>query len=111
LSTVLVLDSTSLGNGDDQLGQTLIVNFLRAWALRDNDLDTILMYNTGVTLAEDNTGAAGLLKMMSERGTEILLCGTCVDHFGLRGKLATGTISDMRAIVERLASASKLIYV
>lgn len=107
---VLVLDGATLGRGNDDLGATLIVNFLRNVAFRDDVPETIVCYNTGVKLAEANSEALPMLQALAEKGVDILLCGTCVDHFKLEGRLGTGRIGDMRCIVDSLMTADKVIY-
>ena len=44
-----------------------------------------------------------------EQGKQVLLCGTCLNHFGLEEKVAAGEISNMYAISEALLQAGKAI--
>jgi selenium metabolism protein YedF len=111
MTTVLVLDADTLGRDDVQLGHTLIPSFLRTLALRDDVPHTVVVYNSGVKLAVSQSQTADLLQALEQRGSEILLCGTCVDYFSLRSSLGVGTVSDMRTIVDRLMLAEKVIYV
>ena len=46
---------------------------------------------------------------MEEQGVEIMTCGTCLDYYGLKEKLAVGTVTNMYSIVEKLAGADKII--
>ena len=46
---------------------------------------------------------------MEAQGVEILTCGTCANYYGLEGKLAVGSITNMYAIVEKLTAAGKVI--
>lgn len=107
---VLVLDGATLGRGNDDLGATLIVNFLRNIAFRDDVPESIVCYNTGVKLAEASSAALPMLQALAEKGSDIVLCGTCVDYFKLEGKLGVGRVGDMRGIVDSLMSADKVIY-
>ncbi len=111
VKTVLVLDSDTLGRGDEPLGRTLIANFLRTLAFRDDVPQTIVAYNAGVKLAAAGSPTAPLLDALRQKGADLLLCGTCVDYFELRGRLVVGEVSDMRTIVERLSGAAKVLYV
>ncbi|MCL4535629.1 MAG: sulfurtransferase-like selenium metabolism protein YedF [Bacteroidetes bacterium] len=111
MNVVLALDSDALGHGDDELGQTLIVNFLRTLAFRDDVPQTIVCYNYGVKLAETGSLALPALEALVQRGAEVLLCGTCVNYLNLQARLAVGEVSDMRTIVERLLAADKVLYV
>ncbi|MHB0870248.1 MAG: sulfurtransferase-like selenium metabolism protein YedF [Chloroflexota bacterium] len=109
--TVLVLDSATLGRGDDDLGSQLMVNFLRALAFRDEVPGTVLCYNAGVKLAEQGSPAVPMLEALAQKGAEIVLCGTCVSYFQLSERLALGRVSNMQEIVDTLMKAEKAIYV
>jgi hypothetical protein len=39
----------------------------------------------------------------------LLVCGTCVDYFDLKGTIAAGTISNMYDILRQLSTAKKVI--
>ncbi|MBQ1602479.1 MAG: DsrE family protein, partial [Oscillospiraceae bacterium] len=56
-------------------------------------------------------GSASLedLKNMEAQGVEILTCGTCLDYYGLKEQLRVGSVTNMYAIVEKLANAGKVI--
>ena len=49
------------------------------------------------------------LKNMEAQGVEILTCGTCLDYYNLKDKLAVGSVTNMYTIVEKLANADKII--
>jgi selenium metabolism protein YedF len=108
--TVLVLDSATLGRGDDELGAQLMVNFLRTIAFRDGVPETVACYNGGVKLAEVGSPAVPMLEALSQKGSDIVLCGTCVSFFQLQDKLAIGRVGDMKGIVEALSTAGKVLY-
>ena len=46
---------------------------------------------------------------MEEQGTVIMTCGTCLDYYGIKDKLAVGTVTNMYSIVETLQNAGKVI--
>ena len=46
---------------------------------------------------------------MQEQGVEILTCGTCLDFYGLKEKLAVGGITNMYSIVEKLNTAGRIL--
>ena len=46
---------------------------------------------------------------MEEQGTVIMTCGTCLDFYGIKDKLAVGTVTNMYSIVETLQNAEKVI--
>lgn len=38
-----------------------------------------------------------------------MTCGTCLDYYGLKEKLAVGTVTNMYSIVETMDQATKVI--
>lgn len=42
---------------------------------------------------------------MEAQGVEDLTCGTCLDYYNLKDKLAVGSVTNMYTIVEKLANA------
>jgi selenium metabolism protein YedF len=111
LDSVLVLSSDTMGRGDDELGHTLIKNFLYALNESDNLPKTILLYNTGVKLASENPDTIADLKKLEEKGVEILVCGVCLNFFGLTEKLQVGSVSNMYSIVQTKLAAEKIIQI
>ncbi len=109
-NTVLVVDSATLGRGDEELGAQLMVNFLRTIAFRDEVPETVVCYNGGVKMAEQGSPAVPMLEVLAQKGADIVLCGTCVKFFGLQDKLAIGRVGDMQGIVDALSKAGKVIY-
>lgn len=49
------------------------------------------------------------VRKLMERGTEVLVCGTCLDFYGLKEKLAVGEVSNMYDILGRMREAAKVI--
>jgi selenium metabolism protein YedF len=108
--TVLVLDADTLGRGDDELGSILMVSLLRTIAFRDEVPGTVVCYNAGVKLAESGSAAVPMLETLAQKGSDIVLCGTCVNYFDLSDRLAIGRVGDMQGIVDTLIQAAKIIY-
>ena len=46
---------------------------------------------------------------ISSLGIRILLCGTCVDHYGLHDRVGAGQISNAYTIAETMLAASRLV--
>jgi len=77
------------------------------------ELDTkpnrLLLVNSGVQLATEGSKVLDTLMALSERGVEVLSCGTCLDFFGLKGKLKVGVVSNMYEIIQSMVEADRLI--
>ena len=106
---IVVISSDRMGTGNDALGKVLIKGFIFAVSQLDKLPKTILFYNGGATLTAEGSDSLADLKNMEEQGVEIMTCGTCLDYYGLKEKLAVGTVTNMYSIVEKLAGADKII--
>ena len=111
LETVVVVNGDSMGSGDEALGSKLLGNFLRTLAELDPKPGAIVFYNAGVKLLAEGTPLLIELKTLDDAGVDLLGCGTCLDHFGLIGRLAVGEVSNMRAIAGRLLGARSVVTV
>ena len=107
--TVVAVSSDRMGDGDDELGRILMKSFLFAVTQLDKLPETILFYNGGAKLTVEGSESLEDLKKMEEQGTVIMTCGTCLDFYGIKDKLAVGTVTNMYSIVETLQNAGKVI--
>ena len=106
---VVVVSSDRMGTGNDELGKVLIKGFIFAVTQLDTLPKAMLFYNGGVTLTTEGSPALEDLKSLEAQGVEIMSCGTCLDYYGLKDKLAVGSVTNMYKIVETQAKATKVI--
>ncbi len=99
---VLLLGGEGMGRGDDALGATILANFLKTLVANPLRPDKIVCWNAGVKLLIGDSPVIGTLQDLEGIGMEILACKTCVDRFGLDGKLRAGEISTMPVLSELL---------
>lgn len=108
-NVVVYINSNLMGIGDEALGVILMRSFLKT-LLDLNPLPSKLIFvNSGVRLTTEGSEVLDTLRALSEKGVEILSCGTCLDFYGLKEKLKAGVISNMFDIVQSLLSADRLI--
>ena len=107
--TIAVISSDRMGEGNDELGRVLMKGFIYALSQLEKLPETILFYNGGATITCEGSESLADLKSMEEQGVKIFTCGTCLDYYGLKEKLAVGTVTNMYAIVETMASAGRVI--
>ena len=108
-NTVVVVSSDRMGTGNDELGKVLIKGFIFAVTQLDKLPKTMLFYNGGATLTTEGSDSLEDLKSLEVQGVEIMTCGTCLDYYGLKDKLAVGSVTNMYSIVETQAKATKII--
>ncbi|MDR1587847.1 MAG: sulfurtransferase-like selenium metabolism protein YedF [Treponema sp.] len=106
---VLAIGQNTMGSGNDELGAILIKAFIYSLAELDRPPETVLFFNSGVKLSTEGSNVIADLKTLESKGTIISSCGTCLDFYGLKEKLAVGNVTNMYAIVSAMADAEKLI--
>ena len=106
---LVVLPGSGMGTGDTKLGTALMKAFVFALTKQDQLPDTILCYNTGAYLTCADADTLEDLKLLESEGVTILTCGTCLDFYGLKEKLAVGGVTNMYDIVERMEKAAQII--
>ena len=106
---LVVLSANVMGTGDAKLGTSLMKAFVFALTKQDQLPDTILCYNTGAYLTCEGADTLEDLKLLESEGVTVLTCGTCLDFYGLKEKLAVGGVTNMYDIVERMENAARII--
>jgi len=107
--TVVFIPAYAIGRGPEELQEILIRAFLHTLNEVEPLPDAIIFINTGVKLTVEGSPVIEDLRALEEKGVEILICGTCLDYFGLKDKVALGTVSNMYTIAETLLKAGKVV--
>jgi selenium metabolism protein YedF len=106
---VVYINSQFMGIGDEALGTILMRSFLKTLLELEMKPSRLILINSGVRLATEGSEVLETLGTLSEKGIEILSCGTCLDFYGLKEKLKVGKISNMYDIAQSLLEADRLI--
>jgi selenium metabolism protein YedF len=109
---IMVMCATDrIGFGDDALGLKLMANFLRTLEEMGRELWRLVFVNNGVKLAVDGSEVLDDLKALESQGVEILVCGTCLNHFNLLERKQVGETTNMLDIVTAMQLADKVINI
>ncbi len=106
---VICLSANVMGTGDEKLGKALMKAFVFAVTKQDKLPETIVCYNTGAYLTCEGADTLEDMKALEAEGVKILTCGTCLDFYGIKEKLAVGTVTNMYEIVETLEQARQVV--
>ena len=106
---VISIGSDKMGEGEEELGKILIKGFIYALTEAETLPKTVLLYNKGVLLASTFEDTVKDLKVLEERGVEILSCGTCANFYHVQDQIKVGTLTNMYTILERQMKAAKVI--
>lgn len=107
--TVIAVTSDKMGEGDDVLGEKLMLTFFKMLVLQEPAPSSVVFYNSGVKLALDDSPVLIYLRELAGKGTGIYLCTTCINHFGIKERLPIGSFSDMYQIMNILRDADHII--
>jgi len=103
------LSADVIGRGDDGLGGKLMLNFLKTLPELGPELWRIVMVNGAVRMTAQDSPYLEALHALETQGVSILVCGTCLEFFGLLDKRAVGQTTNMLDVVTSLQLADKVI--
>lgn len=107
---IAVLCATDrMGFGDDELGQKLMVSYIKTLKEMGPELWHLIFVNNGVKLTIGGSPVLEALQGYEKEGLKILVCGTCLDHFDLLEKKQVGDTTNMLDIVMATQLADKVI--
>jgi len=106
---LVLLASSVFGSGDDDLGGKLMKNFLTTLPECEKSLWRIVLLNSGVKLTVENSPVIDELRALERSGISILVCGACLNHFGLLEKKVVGQTTNMLDVVTSMQVADKII--
>ena len=106
---IIVITSDKMGEGDIDLGQLLMSNFIKSIKDLDKLPQKMIFYNKGVTLATKDSPLIDHLTDLEKMGDELLLCATCVNHYELADIVGAGILSNMYTIAGVMASTGNIV--
>ena len=107
--TIILISKDKLGTGDDFLGGQLMLNFLKTLKEMGKSLWRLVFLNSGVKLTIEGAEALPLIQELAGQGVSVLVCGTCLNYFGLLEQKKVGETTNMLDIVTSLQVADKVI--
>jgi selenium metabolism protein YedF len=73
--------------------------------------DVMIFFNAGVKLATEGSKVSDDLHSLENQGIGILVCGTCLDYFGLKDNVRVGVVTNVYDIAETMLSAGWVIRI
>lgn len=108
---MVLVRSDTLGRGDEALGAGLMKNFLLTLQEMGPALWRLVFVNAGVKLCCRGSQSLEALQGLAGGGVGILVCGTCLNHYGLLEQKEVGETTNMLDIVTGMQVAGKVITV
>ena len=108
-NTLMIIGSSSLGEGEIDLGEKLMSAFLETLAKSDDLPSEIICINSGIFLTTGGSPVLDILERYEEQGASILSCGTCLDYYGRKERLCVGEATNMKETVNALLRFKKVL--
>jgi selenium metabolism protein YedF len=108
-STVVLVKSNVLGQGDDKLGSILMKSLMYTFTQMEGEIKSLIFLNSGVLLTTAGSELIEHIRILESHGVEVISCGTCLDFYGLLDKLQVGAVGNMYSIAEEMLHSSKVI--
>lgn len=106
---LIQINSFGMGSGDKELGLQLIEKYFELQTQEEEVPSFIVFYNEGVKLLTSNSPALKALKELEKRGTKLIACSTCLNHYKLTEELQVGLSGGMPDIIALQIRATKVI--
>lgn len=105
----MIISKIKLGDGDDTLGKILIRSFIQTLMDVEPLPSKIFFVNSGIFLTLEDSPVLEELKKITEKGVKIYSCGTCLDFYKVKDKLAVGEVGNMFLLLEILSKGGIIL--
>ena len=106
---LLVLTSAEIGVGVADLGSRLTELLLKSLIQDEVQPAKVLFLNSAIFLTTEGSHVLESLRTLTEGGTELISCITCLEYFNRRDKVAVGIEGNMKETVHALGAYSKVV--
>ncbi|HQA50416.1 MAG: sulfurtransferase-like selenium metabolism protein YedF [Syntrophomonadaceae bacterium] len=107
--TAVLITNTGIGQGEHQLGSMLMNQFFFSLTRLEEVVRCILFINSGVFLVTEGSDILPHLRVLQERGVEIIISSACLEHYQLTDKIQIGSMANMFTITEKLMDSLRVI--
>jgi len=108
---LVLVTSDRMGRGDNELGEKLMISYLKTINEMGSELWQLIFLNSGVKLTTNASPVLKELQTYEKDGVIILSCGTCLEHFELTAAKEVGGTTNMLDIVTATQLADKIVQV
>ena len=108
-STLIQIIHDGMGVADPELQHTLLRKYLLLLQENQTLPGAICFYTSGVKMVVEGSPVLDVLQSMEAQGVRLIICKTCLDHYGLLSKVRVGIVGGMGDIVSAQMLAAKVI--
>ena len=106
---VLQVIHDGMGSADAQLQHELLRKYLLLLHENGTLPDAICFYTSGVKMVVAGSPVLDVLQTFEAQGIRLIVCKTCLDHYGLTDKVCVGIVGGMGDIIAAQTLADKVI--
>ena len=106
---LIVLNSSRLGQGNPRLGESLMTSFLESVLTGQARPVAILLYNSAVVLATDQSPVCPVLKKCADPGIDILVNQESLEFYSLDKSVCAGHPASMDEMTQRMMNAATVV--
>lgn len=110
-NTVILVTRNGMGSAAPELQEKLIRTYFK---LLDESKDVpavICFYTEGVKLVVKGSPILDVLVDLEAKGVRLVICGTCLNFYGLIDDVEVGIVGGMTDIIEAQRRAAKVISI
>jgi selenium metabolism protein YedF len=111
LDMVVLVGSNQFGVGERELGDILIKGYFYTLTESKPYPKSVLFVNSGAYLTLEDSTVLEYVRTLESEGVQILTCGTCLDYYHVKDKLAVGGVTNMYTIVEMMNGARNTVRI
>lgn len=105
----IMITTDRMGFGDNELGLKLMANFLATLKEMGKNLWRLIFVNNGVKVTTEGAETLPSIQELERSGVRVMVCGTCLNHFGLLEEKGVGETTNMLDVVTSLQISDKVI--
>jgi hypothetical protein len=108
-NVTIMVTNNGMGQAAPELTQKLLITYLQLLDLEDRLPTTICFYTEGIHMVLVDSPVLEELQALAQRGIRLVVCGTCVNFYGVKDRMAVGEIGSMKDIMAAQWNSAKVI--
>lgn len=106
---LVAITRDGMGQAPPELAHKLLRTWLTLVLQNDRLPGAICFYTEGVRLVVEGSPVLDLLQTLEARGVRLVICSTCLGHYGLSERVRVGIVGGMTDILAAQWMADKVI--
>jgi selenium metabolism protein YedF len=108
-ATVILVTRDGMGHADETLQHKLITTYFKLLDDSNTTPAAVCFYADGVKLVTSGSPVLEVLRALEAKGVHLVICSTCLNHYGLQDQVEVGVVGGMTDIIEAQWRADKVI--